>query len=469
MKIRRLIPYVAVAAMAYGLYWLVIGRFNPTPPAPDYPAPRSSAEAHAQDLDYLGVLPKLDNSFSPASAAEFEKRRLSMLEQTGSMSVAQFAMGVSELVALADNGHTNVSPGRRARLLNRVPLRFAWFAEGLFVIRSDAAHRDLLGARVTAIGGHPIAEIEHALRRFRGDTPQRARLRNLYVLESPEALAVVYPDVSSEHLSLEVGLADGSVVQHDVIARPADPEMPLIAHHLLLSPAAAKADDPNGVSLLAEDAPLPLVLRGNGASLFRQDLDNGAALYLHLWSMQDDAAGGISSQLSRLLEAQPAPWKYVIVDLRNNGGGDYTKLHAFARNLPAHLNKDGRLYVLTNAETFSAALVTAAFLKHYGGDRAIIVGEPVGDRTAFWAEGGSLVLPNSKLPIGFATGYHDWENGCDDLRRCFSLNFWFGVAAGKLDPSIDVAWTFADYREGRDSVLDAALAHARSGPSTQND
>jgi len=90
------------------------------------------------------------------------------------------------------------------------------------------------------------------------------------------------------------------------------------------------------------------------------------------------------------------------------------------------------------------------------GQRAVMMGEALGDEPAFWAEGGTLTLPNSKLAISFATGYHDWENGCRDLLRCFSLNLWFGVAAGKLDPPEETAWRFSDYLLGRDAVLDAA-------------
>ena len=42
-----------------------------------------------------------------------------------------------------------------------------------------------------------------------------------------------------------------------------------------------------------------------------------------------------------------------------------------------------------------------------------------GDRLIFWTESGNaLVVPNIKLPVYFATGYHHWASGCRDL-RCF--------------------------------------------------
>jgi hypothetical protein len=64
-------------------------------------------------------------------------------------------------------------------------------------------------------------------------------------------------------------------------------------------------------------------------------------------------------------------------------------------------------------QTFSAAITTVAFVKQAAGSRAIILGEPIGDRLTFYGEGNS---------------------GCE--------------------------MTFADYTARRDPVLDRAIARA---------
>jgi len=94
----------------------------------------------------------------------------------------------------------------------------------------------------------------------------------------------------------------------------------------------------------------------------------------------------------------------------------------------------------------------------------VILGERSGDRERFWAESGKpLVLPNSKINVFYATGYHDWNEGCalKDWRRCFWLNWAFDVPAGDLGPKAPMAWRFADYRNGVDTVLEEALRQAR--------
>jgi hypothetical protein len=91
----------------------------------------------------------------------------------------------------------------------------------------------------------------------------------------------------------------------------------------------------------------------------------------------------------------------------------------------------------------------------------------VGDRERFWAESGKPVeLPNSKILVFFATGYHDWNEGCgaSDLARCFWLNLVFDVPAGSLAPDRAIAWKFADYRDGVDTVMEEVATQAAALP-----
>lgn len=464
--LRSIARYAAIALVCYGLYWLALGRFYPSAPAASYPPANDRAEAQRQDLDYLRALPALDRSFSDAAAEAFERGRQTLLAKADTLSTAQFALGVSELVALAGNGHTNVSPGRRAGLMNRIPLRLFWFSDGLFVIHTDRANASLRGARVEAIGTRRPEDMLADLARFRGGRPEYARARSMLLMESPDALAAVYPEMDTRHLPLSLLLTDGTRRDVVVAALDADPKAPNPNPSRYLSPLAAAEIAGDGMPALDPLTPLPASLRGHAASVYHEVIDSDT-LYVHLWSMADDKAGALSGQLDQLLSSRASPWRAAIVDLRFNGGGDYTKVHAFARDLPTHVADDGQVIVLVNNETFSAALVAAAWLKHYGGARTVTMGEALGDAPGFWAEGGTLTLPNSGMAISFATGYHDWEHGCSDVYRCFSLNFWYGVAAGKLDPDSETGWRFSDYLQGRDSVLDAALARVRVSPSVQ--
>jgi hypothetical protein len=102
--------------------------------------------------------------------------------------------------------------------------------------------------------------------------------------------------------------------------------------------------------------------------------------------------------------------------------------------------------------------VFAALLKAESKGRATIVGESVTDDLHWWSEGDTLTAPNSKLPLHYTTGYHDWANGCTDLDRCYWPVVFHGVAIGTLSPDIPVDETFAQYASGDDPALDAALS-----------
>ncbi len=69
--------------------------------------------------------------------------------------------------------------------------------------------------------------------------------------------------------------------------------------------------------------------------------------------------------------------------------------------------------------------------------------------------------------IHFATGYHDWASGCHDVVDCFTPNYWFGVAAGTLDPVPETGWRFSDYLQGRDTILESARSRLESAATAR--
>jgi hypothetical protein len=153
--------------------------------------------------------------------------------------------------------------------------------------------------------------------------------------------------------------------------------------------------------------------------------------------------------------------KYVIVGLRFNGGEFFNTI-LFAQALPKLIPQDGRIFVLVGPGTFSAALVTAAMLKANGGERAILVGETMGDNGQFWASpAGTKTLPNSQIKVTCTTLFEDWGRGCSNLDMCYWPVVAFGVQNASLKPEIRVQSTFTDYAAGRDPVLETVVSMAK--------
>lgn len=431
-------------------------RFGRTLPAPDFPPPADAAQARLQDLDYLARLTEVDRSFSTRGERAFARRVEALRERAAGLSEPQFFLGVAEAGAQADNAHTGVDLGLARRRFNSAPVRLAWFPEGLHVVRAVTDHADLLGARVVAIDGIDPETLVREAARFVGGTAEYRRSVSGFLLESPQLLSALHPQAPDDRLALRV-----------VDARGVEREVELTALAPGSAPAAAKPgrllaprllpSEKAGTwhAVLSEADDLPASLRDPQRSAYSTTLGDGV-LYLHLWQIRDDDQGRLEMAIRGAAGRARAPWRRIVLDLRFNAGGDYPVVYRALESLAERLAPDGRLAILVDNTTFSAAIIAAALAKHFAAGRAVIVGEKPGDRLAFWAEGTSIALPNSKIKVNISTGLHDWEKGCRSL-DCWWPNLFYDVAAGSVDPQVPVAWRFEDYRRGVDPVLARAL------------
>jgi hypothetical protein len=159
---------------------------------------------------------------------------------------------------------------------------------------------------------------------------------------------------------------------------------------------------------------------------------------------------------SMLLARKPVN---VVLDMRMNGGGDLNTTRSFVQALPTRVS--GRVFALTSPYTFSAAISTVGYLKQAAPARVTIVGEMVGDRLEFWAEGRPATLPASGLLIGRATERHDYATGCKPYTDCHGNVVRNPISVKTLAPDILAPWTMADYRAGRDPGMAAIVAALR--------
>jgi hypothetical protein len=433
-------------------------RYGKSLPKPQYPAPANRAEANLQDLDYLSRLTSVDISFSPEEEAKFHSAIGALRARAAELTPVQFVMGVAEAVALSGNAHTNLDLGAWRERLNSAPVRLAWFADGLYVVRATNPHASLLGAKVVAIDGHDPAALAAETGRFIGGVPERNRATSTLLLESPQALHEMHAQAPDDRLLLTLQGDDGveRVVDLPAVA-PADAPHASRPGRLLSTDAIASEKPGEWKTLLPPGTELPASLRESGKLTYSTRMGRGDVLYLHLWrvSVGFDPAVAKAIVAAAGPETDP-PWKRIILDLRFNDGGEYPAIYEAIKTLARRLAPDGRLEILIDNTTFSGAIITTALAKHFGGARSIIMGEKPGDRLTFWAEGNDIQLPNSRLIVHMATGYHDWANGCREL-RCYWPNFYYDVAVGSIDPAVRLGWSFADYRRGVDTLLERAL------------
>jgi hypothetical protein len=132
----------------------------------------------------------------------------------------------------------------------------------------------------------------------------------------------------------------------------------------------------------------------------------------------------------------------LVIDLRQNGGGDYflglANIVSRVRALP-EINRKGHLFVLIGPFTFSAAMSNSAHFRQK--TAATLVGLPIGEKPNSYQEARFTALPNSHLTLSYSVRFYKFVDAGENMIR--------------PDRQIETSW--ADYKAGRDPVLEWVL------------
>lgn len=432
----------------------IVARFQYQAPSP----PKEIAnqkEGQLFDARYFEAYPDYDRAYAPAARTEAKRLARELTRDAATLSHEQFVLRVAEIAALADNGHSTVAETTFMKNTPRVAVRTYLFADGLRVMRAKPEHAALLGARIDTIEGRAVEDVFKAIGRYHGGTEMHRRFLLLPIVESPAYLQAIGLAASRDGLTFKGVRADGTPFETRLKAEERGRDAPVSFPQHYLYPL----DKPSSDGFIGFNPPgRPVSITEPKKFFTLAALPNGG-LYIRIArnsnSDEEEIAPFLKTALDRVKRDGP---RYAVVDMRLNAGGDYTQTYDFARELPKALRPDAHLYVMTSPWTFSAAITTAGALKQFGDKRTILVGEPVGDRLQFWAEGSAFELPNAFIAVFFATGKHDYQRPCADWSACFWLNYHFPVQVDGLDPDVPVAQTFAAYRQGRDPAMEAVLS-----------
>lgn len=421
--------FAVVGLVGLALFGCSSDPAGPSPP----PAPAATRDGRwVQDIEAVAKdLPRLHpNLFFKTSRDVFEREVESLKTRVADMRDHEVVTGLIRLAALPGDAHTTIAsqsyPGFR-----RLPIRMRFLADGLIVTSATSAAAPLLGGRVTQIGDLDVASaIERIAPVVSRDNEAWLRAIGPGYMVIPEILHAQRIASDVDHVRVAVSLPDGSARQLELTAAVSGQEAPFLD---------------------ATSAPLPL---------YRQRVQEN---YWYAWTdpdflfvqynrCQNLPADPMSSFARRVFdEIDRRTPRAVIVDLRANGGGDSSVLDPLLQGLRsrAFLAQSGRLFVLIGNSTFSSALMNAITLKRELG--AILVGEATGGKPNGYGETRSFPLPNSGLSLTYSTKFfRSWPEGDPD----------------SLFPDVAAAISSTDYREGRDTALEA-VATRLGLPGTQ--
>lgn len=308
-----------------------------------------------------------------------------------------------------------------------------------------------------------MASVRPVLRSLFGGVPARRDLKAADTLSRPEYLQALGLASASDAVTYRLKLSSGQTVDRRLTRSRRNPSWPTL-------PSRDRAP-------WALQSPEQM-FRWRDAPEFDAVM---AQLRLNLDTPDRKVADFLAEVEASRLRLQRAN---VVLDMRQNIGGDFLTTRDFLLAWPERLGPKGRFFVLLGPRTFSAGIASIAYLKQAGADRVTLIGEPPGDRMTFFAEGRAIFLPHSKAEVVPAPLRNDFANGCRDYDDCHvvlaqpgsptatpveragRLDAFFGrkpLTVPNLDPDIPAAWTVADYEAGRDPPWQAISDYRRRG------
>lgn len=374
--------------------------------------------------------------FRQISREEFDRRVAILDRKVPKLTDMQIVIEMMKLTAAVGDGHTMIYAFfERPELLQNVPVEFAFFEEGLFIVAADLRFSDLLGTQVIRFGDHSVAEVSQALdpliSRDNPGAPQvmgPMRMRNLPLMAG---LGLI-PD--TKQVSLTVQDQDG---KRRTVNLPADSNVP-----------SRKLWDgyPQNWRRLADTlpGPVPLYLKNPYKDYWFEYLPDRKTVYLqwnHIHSHPEEPIDKFFDRVAQFVQEHPVD--KLALDMRWNNGGDTGLVPAVLESLirDVKIDQPDKFFVIVGHRTFSAAQNAATMIARF--TPAIFVGDTTGSSPNFIGEDVALQLPYSKLMVSISDLY--WQSSWPTDYRAW------------ITPLIYSPPSFAEYRQNQDRALEAIL------------
>ena len=403
---------------------------------PDHPL---SSQEWREDLHFLAAQMRLKHKslFHTMTEAEFNQAVAKLDADIPQLNEDQIFVRFLQIMAMVQDGHSGFdtrpfpSP---TDLKDHIPVRFVRYVDGIYVRAAAPEYADAVGGKVVKVGSYGWQEamqrVDSTESYDAGNNGEQLAWSAKTILNWPRLLHglglsetresadfVIEKNGQNRNFRMKASVPLGewylnSLPESWVDARPKSVAVPL---------SRQQEDKFYWFSYLPEHHSVyfqfNLVINGDGESLA-------------------DFAGRLATALE-----QPDV-RRLVIDLRNNTGGDNTLLRPLLVALiRSKVNLRGGIFSIVGPTTFSAAQNFVNRLENY--TEVIYVGEPTGDNVNFYGDPAGITLPHSHL--GAAVSQLWWQDKDPRDKRTAT------------SPEIAIEPTFRDYVTGADPALQYAL------------
>ncbi|MDR2126623.1 MAG: hypothetical protein LBP63_07325 [Prevotellaceae bacterium] len=364
-----------------------------------------------EDLEYIKqTLPqKHINLFEKISKTQFESKIDSVKYKAKSLNTETFINELFKLMVAVGDEHTRVELSQQIV----VPVRFQMFQEGIFVAEISPVYSGALLSKVIEINEQPINDVINKFKEIILSQNQSyfdflllhylnnaSILRGLGILNSENEITYTLQNSDSNIVKIKFDIASNNI-NHSMIKAN---------QHLQTSK--------------------------NNYWYEYDSVRN--EIYFSYSSCQNNEHypfAKFNADLFGIIKKNK-PEK-IILDLRNNGGGNSTVLKPFLKEIKrSYLNKKNRFYVLIGKTTFSSAMLNAVDLKR--NFKTVLIGEQTAGSINHYGEIRNFELPNTKVKIVYSTKYFETWKGKN----------------GALQPDVKINYSIENFKINKDEAID---------------
>jgi hypothetical protein len=390
--------------------------------------------AHAQNapasgsLTKQGILKDLDiykngiadhhiDPFSDISREQFSQELANIRDDAPNLNAEEMLVALMTVNARIQDEHTNIE----FRENTLFPFFCYWFQNDIVITKCDILYQSCQYAKLISVGNVPISD---AIKRLSVLLPDKNE--NAVKLKMPNLLC-------SPTLLYGTGITNNkdSVVLTLINS----------ANDTITTSIAAK--EKNAI-ISTKYRPQQMPLRySKKKNYWFQYIPESNYIYFNYSKCTEDPSYPFSDfQAAFFEELKSKDPSKIIIDLRDNGGGNEHILFPFIDELSkSGLNKPHGIYVLIGRRTFSSALLNVLDIA----DKMPIttIGESTSGSINHYGEIQSFQLTDCGLTVTYSTKYFRRKENKD----------------GPLEPDISIPETLSDFIMGNDAALDYAVSH----------
>ncbi len=381
-----------------------------------------SKEAWLEDLAVYksGLEEKHIDLYNKISKTEFEntfkKIEISLEYKTDFETV----IDLMRLTRKIGDGHTAVST--RNIDIHNFPVELQNFGGSWRVVAVLEERKHLLGQELVKINGHPILSVTEKI----GDVTQ--------FVENDHSLVVrIAQDITNAELLYSLGVTPGITTAiftfQDDSGKQIQEELVALDRSGFKEAAFVRME----IGVPEIEVPEKTAIE----NFWYAPITGTSGLYIHFESYPGfEEMMAVAQELAGYILQNKI--RQLVIDLRNNGGGDlYVGLVlANALNIADPVDWKSGVYVLCDNVTFSAAASNTALFRELL--NAKIVGEPTGSNPTGYQDMDTFELPNSKLLVCYS-------------KRLFRIQ---EIATEGVQPDVPIQYEWASFSRGKDTMLE---------------